>query len=543
LTARVVGCRAEGAGVRRPAGHRHVSKLRASSLALIVSLAVAACGSAPTETGRLVDPWVLDDTLPPSATPSPPLPSPSAGPSLDPILRLLPPTREPGAPILSPTPDPLRTPPSIRATTETYVVQAGDSLNSIAGRFGVGSNVILAANRLANPNFLPVGMVLTIPPPVPQRPGPSFKILPDSELVDGPASARFDVGGEVSRWNGALARYTEKVEDRNLSGAEIVALVARRYSVNPRLLLAVLEHQGGFLRSGQPRLGWTYAVGHISPGHEGLFSQLSWAADQLNTGYYLWRAGWSGPLVLADGSTVLPGLGINAGTAGVEYFFAQLDGGPDWRAAVDEGGFYQTFVSLFGIPFDRTVEPLLPAGLTQPALQLPIETGTTWSFTGGPHSAWGSGAAWAAIDFAPPGYALGCVSSDEWVVAAADGLILRADQGEVIEDLDADGFEQTGWVILYMHVESRDRVSAGAYVHAGDRLGHPSCEGGVSNGTHLHMARKYNGEWIPADGSLPFVMDGWVSAGTGAEYDGTMTRGGVTLEACACRNDGNQISR
>ncbi len=133
--------------------------------------------------------------------------------------------------------------------------------------------------------------------------------------------------------------------------------------------------------------------------------------------------------------------------------------------------------------------------------------------------------------------------SNEWVVAAADGLILRADQGEVIEDLDGDGFEQTGWVILYMHVESRDRVSAGAYVQAGDRLGHPSCEGGVSNGTHLHLARKYNGEWIPADGSLPFVMDGWVSAGTGAEYDGTMTRGGVSLEACSCRNDGNQISR
>ncbi len=475
--------------------------------------------------------------------PSPPHPAPTAESTLDPILRLLPAAREPGAPILSPTPDPLRTPPAIRTTTETYVVQAGDSLNSIAGRFGVGANVILAANRLANPNFLPVGMVLTIPPPLPQRPGPSFKILPDSELVDGPASARFDVGGEVSRWNGALARYTEEVEDRNLSGAEIVALVARRYSVNPRLLLAVLEHQGGFLRSGQPRIGWTYAVGHINPGHEGLFSQLSWAADQLNTGFYLWRAGWSGPLVLADGSTVLTGPGINAGTAGVEYFFAQLDGGPDWRVAVDEGGFYLTFVSLFGIPFDRAVEPLLPAALTQPGLQLPIETGSTWSFTGGPHSAWGSGAGWAAIDFAPPGYALGCVSSNEWVVAAADGLILRADQGEVIEDLDGDGFEQTGWVILYMHVESRDRVSAGAFVRAGDRLGHPSCEGGVSNGTHLHLARKYNGEWIPADGSLPFVMVGWVSAGTGAEYDGTMTRGGVSLEACSCRNDGNQISR
>jgi hypothetical protein len=128
-------------------------------------------------------------------------------------------------------------------------------------------------------------------------------------------------------------------------------------------------------------------------------------------------------------------------------------------------------------------------------------------------------------------------------VAAADGLIVRSDLGEVVQDLDGDGFEQTGWVILYMHVGSGDRIPFGARVRAGDRLGHPSCEGGISSGTHLHMARRYNGEWIPADGILPFVMDGWVSGGLGTQYDGTMSRGDVVLEACGCRNDENQISR
>jgi hypothetical protein len=80
-------------------------------------------------------------------------------------------------------------------------------------------------------------------------------------------------------------------------------------------------------------------------------------------------------------------------------------------------------------------------------------------------------------------------------------------------------------------------------VRAGDRIGHPSCEGGVTTGTHLHLARKYNGQWIPADGDLPFVMDGWVSSGAGWPYDGYLERGDVTLEACACRDDTNQISR
>jgi hypothetical protein len=121
--------------------------------------------------------------------------------------------------------------------------------------------------------------------------------------------------------------------------------------------------------------------------------------------------------------------------------------------------------------------------------------------------------------------------------------VVRADQGEVILDLDGDGLEQTGWVILYMHIESRDRVRAGDVLQAGDRIGHPSCEGGVSNGTHVHIARRYNGEWIPADGEIPFNLGGWVSAGYGMEYNGTLTRDGIVLEACACRAGGNQVWR
>jgi hypothetical protein len=94
-----------------------------------------------------------------------------------------------------------------------------------------------------------------------------------------------------------------------------------------------------------------------------------------------------------------------------------------------------------------------------------------------------------------------------------------------------------------MHIESRDRVEAGAYVTAGDLIGHPSCEGGVSNGTHVHLARKYNGEWIAADGPLPFNMDGWISSGTGNEYDGFFTRSGEQVEAWDGVNELNQISR
>jgi murein DD-endopeptidase MepM/ murein hydrolase activator NlpD len=135
------------------------------------------------------------------------------------------------------------------------------------------------------------------------------------------------------------------------------------------------------------------------------------------------------------------------------------------------------------------------------------------------------------------------VQSNAWVVAVADGLIVRTGDGAVVQDLDGDGLEQTGWTVLYMHIESRQRVHAGTYLKAGERVGHPSCEGGFSSGTHLHLARRYNGEWIPADQDIPFVLNGWVSVGLGREYDGYLQKDGRSVEAWEGRRPENEIKR
>jgi LasA protease len=125
----------------------------------------------------------------------------------------------------------------------------------------------------------------------------------------------------------------------------------------------------------------------------------------------------------------------------------------------------------------------------------------------------------------------------------ADGKVVFSGDGMVIQDLDGDGYWQTGWSLLYLHIETRDRVQVGTLLKAGDRIGHASCEGGVANAAHIHVARRYNGEWIPADGSIPFNLDGWISEGYGSVYNGYLRRNEQVVEAWDRRKPENQISR
>lgn len=456
----------------------------------------------------------------------------------------LPPRRPPGSAIYTPTPDAPHLIPTLRTDSEVIYVQTGDTLGQIASRYEVSIPQLIEANQLVNPDLLEVGQILTIPVPTPQGSGPGFKVIPDSELVFGPASVLFDLNAFMAGQGGYLASYKEEVDGQSLSGWQVVERIAQDFSVNPRILLAVLEYQSGWVTNPTPdAASLDYPMRVIEPQRKGLYRQLAWAANNLNRGYYLWRVNGVPAWLLADGSVVPASPLINAGTASVQHLFALLYDRANWEKAVLDQGLFATYNRLFGYPFDYAIEPLLPNGLSQPVLQLPIETGTVWAFTGGPHGGWGDGAAWAALDFAPPGDEVGCVQSNAWVVAAADGLIVRADNGAVIQDLDGDGLEQTGWVVLYMHIESRDRVKQGAYLKAGDRIGHPSCEGGVSTGTHLHLARRYNGEWIAADQNLPFILDGWVSSGAGVEYDGYLNKAGESIEAYAGRLPNNGIGR
>ncbi len=423
----------------------------------------------------------------------------------------------------------------------SHVVNSGETLGYIAQLYGSSVEELQEANDLGGSDLVFAGQELLVPGQSTQV-GPDFKLIPDSELVFGPAAADFDARAFAQFFQGYLLGYQEEVEGQILDGPEVVMLVAERYSVNPRLLLAVLEYRAGWVTQATINDA-TFALGYLKPNRGGLYWQLAWAANQLNWGFYGRAEGGVNSFLIKDGTRIAFAPTINHGTAGVQTMLGAHDAATleTWLQDVGPTGFVAAYNRLFGSPFAYTIDPLLPPDLAQPPMRLPWSSEETWYFTGGPHGGWDSGSAWAALDFVPTGEQLGCVQSEAWVTAVADGIVTYSEFGGVVVDLDGDGSAKTGWAILYMHIETRDRVPVGAVIQAGDRIGHPSCEGGFSTGTHLHIARLYNGRWIAADGNLPFELGGWVSRGLGREYDGELARGGVTRFACECREELNAI--
>ncbi len=416
----------------------------------------------------------------------------------------------------------------------TYTIAPGDTLSAVAARFGTTVEDLLADNGIRNPDAISVGQEIRLHV-VPEREGPAFRTIPDSELVYGPAYLDFDTPAFIASRPGYLRQYAELVNGQEMSGPEIVDRVARDFSVGPRVLLAFVEAESGWA-TGTPAdaAALDYPAGLVDPIRSGLWWQLNWLADRLNGGYYDWKTRNNRVLRLADGTALAGHPSLGPGSFAVQRALAHRS----TEAQLAEGlaAFSAAYQSLFGDPWARARPPPDLSRLELPAMRLPWAEGEIWWLTGGPHGGWANGSAWAALDFVPEEDARGCFVSDRWATAVADGIVIDAGPGQIWLDLDFDARRETGPAVLYLHLSSTDLVTDGTSVRAGDPLGHPSCEGGESDATHLHLARTYDGEWLAGGGAVPFVLDGWRAVGSSAPYDGQLLHDdGRERAACECR--------
>ena len=524
---------------------------RIFALIVILSLTLSACASTPsiwgvpptptagiaTQEAPLFDPFAVQDDpiIFPTSTTPPSIATNASSEALTPIS-----TPDGAKPVIQPT-----FTPSIDAAPFLYYAQSGDMLSAVANRFGVEESEITSNADLTQTTLIDPGTLLVIPNRITEPTTPNLQIIPDAEIIYSITAADFNVEEFVKEQSGYLSNFQDYLGSTGwINGYDAIDRLAIENSINPRMILGLLEFESRWVR-GQPVdiFHTEYPMGFNDYHYKGMSVQLVWAINNLSIAYYGWRAGTLTHLEFPDGSSLRFDPRLNAGTVAVQYLFSRVHSQSQWAQIINpESGFPVMYAEMFGDPWAlaEEINPIFPPALNQPPLVLPFEPNAKWSFTGGPHNGWGqlnpkiygqAHSVFSAIDFAPAAARTGCIPTSAWVVASAPGLVVRSENGAVMVDLDGDGYEQTGWNLLYMHISDKDRVAEGTWLEVNDRVGHASCEGGVSTGTHLHFARKYNGEWVTADGPIPFILSGWRVVAGDKAYEGKLIRGDEVIIA------------
>ena len=437
--------------------------------------------------------------------------------------------------------------PTASGNEYLYRTLPGDTLIGISGRFGVNQEEVQSREGASLEGYLPIDLVLTIPRQLGAM-SSAQRLLPDAELVYSMTANDFDVARFIQQAGGYLNEHSEIVEEEaELTGSQIIQRVSSELSVNPRLLLALLDYRSGWVY-GHP-VGAElerYPLGFRISNRQGLYEEIKIAATQLNLAYYGWREGSYITLHFDEATPVRLDPTLNAGSVALMHLFAILSGSSSWEDELySPYGFPVHYFNLFGDAWARADQSadLIPHDLEQPSLELPFLPGEGWSLTAGPHNAWNAGTPFGALDFSPITAAEPCEDSATWVTASAHGTVVRARDNAVALDLDGDGYEGSGWVIVYFHIAEQDMIPAGVDMAVDQRIGHPSCEGGTASGTHVHVARKFNGEWIPADGPVPFEMSGWHAVAGERIYQGQLVRGDQVVTADPAGRAGSTIIR
>ena len=150
------------------------------------------------------DQLTFSGEVPPATTPAPvvtPSPAPSASPT---------PT-----PVTSPSPSPSAT----TSNPSTYKVVSGDTLNAIAGKFGVSVTSLQTLNNISDPRLLRIGQVLQIPGVTPSptptasqtaAPSPSPTPTPTPTATPTPAPPKADTVSYTVQSGDTLYRIAAK---------------------------------------------------------------------------------------------------------------------------------------------------------------------------------------------------------------------------------------------------------------------------------------------------------------------------------------------
>ncbi len=355
----------------------------------------------------------------------------------------------------------------------------------------------------------------------------SSELLSNGQFVWGPNVGDFDIFTFLQNRGSALHVFAEDLE-----------MWARYTSLNPKILLAVLELRYGLIDDCPVDISSNDARTII----ENTSMDLATAFyEHLHT----WgdrRKPWDldamaldPVLSFADGTTIEIQTDQTSGTFALAAMVAKTTDADTWAEELFETG-PGSFTGIMGGLFPEvdlrdTSNNINPAAAPPDTLfQFPFPLGATWRFNG-PHSWAGDGTPpFSSMDFAAGS---GSCSSppNMWTVATAAGTAVR----QYGYDCWIEVEHSPEWTTSYYHMQNTPNPQ-GAYIWPNASLGQIACEvcaGGYATGPHVHWTVKYNGAYVSLEG---VKISGWtIHVGPEPYTSGSIERDGVIL------NPGNSV--
>ena len=334
-------------------------------------------------------------------------------------------------------------------------------------------------------------------------------IVSDEQFVWGPNVGEFDIREYLTTHNSPLLEYAEDVE-----------VWAAYTSINPKILLAVI----------QLRNGW---IDHIPENieQEVILAELETVSMNLANAFYEHMYTWGDRSTeLSAKSSELPifnlsesgSVQVEPDTTSASFALASLlavdQDQATWQSQIkpkSPDSFSRLFASLFPDtdPLDRS-NNLDPASLPpEDFLQLPFPMGADWTFNG-THSWHGGdiGPDRSSMDFST-NWPRGSTLPDHYTVASHQGVgyVYAPSRTNLPCWMAIDYEMEPGevWSTSYYHLSNLgDPGDRGWMVRnqSVGKLGTEVCNGGFASSAHVHFTLRYNGAFFDLDG---VKLSGW----------------------------------
>lgn len=352
-------------------------------------------------------------------------------------------------------------------------------------------------------------------------------LISDGQFVWGPNVGNFDVSRYLSTRNSPLLMYAEDIQ-----------AWAAYTSINPKILLTVLELQNHWISRIPDDVEQEVILAVIE--------QVS--MDLATTFYdhmYIWGnrrlsespKSFELPSLTFDENTILElNPETTSGSFAIATVLAQGVSQKSWEASLipsDPTSFSQTFSTLF-----PETDPLDNSNSIDPStlppddfLQLPFPLGADWTFNG-THSWHGGdiGPDRSSMDFST-NWPRGATLPDHYTVASHEGIgYVYAPSRTNLPCWMQISYEMNPgevWSTSYYHLLNLGDPGDRGYLSRNEsvgKIGVEVCNGGFASSAHVHFTLRYNGAFYDLDG---VKLSGWtVYSGSDPYYSGYLERDG-----------------